>query len=177
MVFSQVIEDYLTHCGILRCVLSKKGNMPYKNIEDRKANHKAYIKKKRLEDPEWNTKVRAREKLSYTKRRTRMTPEERKETSRRYALKEKGWTPERYTEFETKQEGRCSVCGTQPTPKDDVKGGHTGLCPDHCHATRKPRGLLCHNCNVGLGNFKDRPELLEGAATYLRQWYVHSCGD
>lgn len=39
---------------------------------------------------------------------------------------------------------------------------------DHCHKSGKVRGLLCHNCNVGLGFFKDSIESLTAAITYLK---------
>jgi hypothetical protein len=32
----------------------------------------------------------------------------------------------------------------------------------------KVRGLLCHNCNKGLGNFRDNIEFLESAVSYLK---------
>ena len=42
------------------------------------------------------------------------------------------------------------------------------LSVDHCHVTGKIRGLLCHQCNVGLGAFKDSIENLECASEYLK---------
>lgn len=45
----------------------------------------------------------------------------------------------------------------------------TDLHVDHCHKTGKIRGLLCFNCNQGLGNFKDSPGLLISAFNYLNK--------
>lgn len=38
---------------------------------------------------------------------------------------------------------------------------------DHCHITTNFRGILCRNCNSGLGNFKDNIKLLIKAIQYL----------
>lgn len=38
---------------------------------------------------------------------------------------------------------------------------------DHCHTTGKIRGLLCRECNVGLGMFTDRVDSLKRAIKYL----------
>lgn len=38
---------------------------------------------------------------------------------------------------------------------------------DHCHVSNKIRGVLCFNCNHGLGNFKDNKDLLSNAIDYL----------
>ena len=41
---------------------------------------------------------------------------------------------------------------------------------DHCHETGKIRGLLCDNCNKGIGNLQDDIEILNNAIKYLRQY-------
>jgi hypothetical protein len=43
------------------------------------------------------------------------------------------------------------------------------LAMDHDHRTGAIRGLLCNNCNRGLGRFKDSPDLLESALRYLKR--------
>lgn len=39
---------------------------------------------------------------------------------------------------------------------------------DHDHSTNKFRGLLCRQCNLGLGYFKDNEASLMNAISYLR---------
>jgi hypothetical protein len=59
------------------------------------------------------------------------------------------------------QNGLCAIC------KKTETGKTSNLCVDHCHKTGKVRGLLCNNCNKGLGLFKDNPEVLLNASAYL----------
>lgn len=61
-----------------------------------------------------------------------------------------------------KQNNQCAICGT-------TEPGHKGVfAVDHCHWTNRVRGLLCVNCNRGIGWLKDDPSLLDRAAEYLR---------
>lgn len=68
-----------------------------------------------------------------------------------------------YNDILSSQGGCCAVCGSPSNNEDRQK--HLSL--DHSHTTGKIRGVLCHNCNHGLGQFKDNPELLRKAAAYL----------
>ena len=60
------------------------------------------------------------------------------------------------------QQGACAICGTTSTGKR--KAFHV----DHCHDTGKVRGLLCGNCNAGIGKLRDDIGLLERAIEYLK---------
>jgi hypothetical protein len=58
---------------------------------------------------------------------------------------------------------QCGICGFEA--EWGLKG--RGLARDHDHKTGAFRGYLCLSCNVGLGHFKDDPELLKKAIAYL----------
>lgn len=68
-------------------------------------------------------------------------------------------TLDEYEQMLCEQGGLCAICKAEPNG--------TRLHIDHCHVTGKIRGLLCMKCNQGLGQFMDRPNLLERARLYL----------
>src|SRR5215471_11648820 len=68
-----------------------------------------------------------------------------------------GITTEQYTELYNKQEGKCKICNRW----------REVLSIDHCHKTNKIRGLICKECNMALGLFKDNLEVLKSAIQYL----------
>ena len=61
------------------------------------------------------------------------------------------------------QQEKCAICGV-PQNKLDRR-----LAIDHNHKTGKIRGLLCSNCNNGLGRFKDNKDFLKQAINYLEK--------
>jgi len=66
-----------------------------------------------------------------------------------------------YDKMLEEQEGECKICGTTDSQ------GKGRFHVDHCHITGEVRGLLCHNCNRGLGYFKDNITSLLEAVRYL----------
>ena len=67
-----------------------------------------------------------------------------------------------------KQKPMCKICGktVHKAPKNS-KDKQNQAVIDHDHKTGKLRGLLCHQCNIGIGNFKDDVNILMNAILYL----------
>lgn len=67
-------------------------------------------------------------------------------------------TMEEYDGMYERVEGKCEICGKKAE-----------LNVDHCHDSGIVRGLLCMNCNHGLGKFFDSISNLENAIKYLKK--------
>lgn len=81
-----------------------------------------------------------------------------KASTRKSQLKIKyGLTPEDFEMMLREQSEQCLIC-QQKMAVPNI---------DHCHQTGKVRGLLCSNCNTGLGRFKDCKKNLLRAVLYL----------
>jgi hypothetical protein len=67
------------------------------------------------------------------------------------------------------QDGRCAICTTVFKEMVDSLGRRKlRVHIDHSHVSGNIRGLLCDECNLGLGKFKDDPALVEKALFYLK---------
>lgn len=82
-----------------------------------------------------------------------------------YGINEKA-----YLDMLATQSGGCAICGRVTASET---GRQKRLHVDHCHLTKKLRGLLCNFCNRGLALFLDNPARLRRAALYLEE---HSHG-
>lgn len=92
----------------------------------------------------------------------------REEGSRhRYLKRYYGLSLDEYNSMLEKQNHKCAIClGEGFLMKEHYK---MKLVVDHCHEGGQVRGLLCHNCNRGLGLFKDDPESLLRGVEYLKE--------
>lgn len=102
-----------------------------------------------------------------TKEWAEANPKQWDRHQRKYYLRLKyGLTVEQADALYAAQGNRCAICGQLG---GDSRGFRLHI--DHCHATGKVRGALCNNCNAGLGNFREDPDLMIKAMEYLA---VHS---
>jgi nitrate/TMAO reductase-like tetraheme cytochrome c subunit len=69
-----------------------------------------------------------------------------------------------FRELLKKQNNKCAICFSE-----DAGGKYSTMKVDHCHTTGQVRGLLCQQCNLGLGHFKDNVEFLSKAIEYLNE--------
>lgn len=81
-----------------------------------------------------------------------------------YLLYTYGLTLAEYDEMLLAQGNGCAICGK--TPEENGKR----LAVDHDHETGENRGLLCRQCNTGIGLLGDNYEGVRQAMLYLRKW-------
>ena len=102
---------------------------------------------------EWRRKARANNPDYYRD----------KDLQKRY-----GVSLEWYREQFAKQNGVCWICKKPETTI--IRGKKIEMPVDHCHTTGKARGLLCTQCNRGLGLFQDNLTILQSAIEYLETY-------
>lgn len=111
--------------------------------------------------PEFKERVR-----QYHKDRRDKDPQQYRKTTRDNMLKYRhGLSTIEYNNILQLQNNSCLICKTTNPGNWKQQRFHV----DHSHRTGKIRGLLCQACNTGLGHFKDSPDLLRIAATYIEQ--------
>jgi len=129
-----------------------------KNREQVNARHRTYneyhkekMKRYRHANPEHARNLDRKSKLK--------NADKIKISKRKYHLKSVyGLTVEQFEAIFESQGRCCAIC------KTDVGKWHV----DHCHATKKIRGILCHHCNTAIGLLKEDETILEHAIEYLK---------
>lgn len=76
-----------------------------------------------------------------------------------------GLTLDQYRVLLESQNYGCAICRATKEQNDKRRD----LCVDHEHSTGRVRGLLCGNCNRGIGYFKEDPKRIQSAIDYLKK--------
>lgn len=104
---------------------------------------------------------------SCAKEDTKKWNEQNKETYRdRYLQRAYGMSENEYKARLLAQNNSCILCGIEFNY--DSFGPNSPVV-DHCHTHGHVRGILCNECNRGLGYFHDNPQALRNAAAYLEK--------
>lgn len=131
----------------------KNNSDKFKKTRKQQDIHNEARRERYKNDPEFREKCK-----SYARGRCKLKRrEERLMSKYGISLKE-------YDEMLKQQNGKCKICGSEK-----VGGNHKYLKVDHCHKTGKVRGLLCNDCNLGIGKLKDDPDILRNAAKYIEE--------
>jgi hypothetical protein len=91
-----------------------------------------------------------------------------------------GISVQEYDALRAAQGYRCAICRRHEDEIPAVRLGRPRLdgrptaepfklVVDHCHDSRRVRGLLCTGCNSAIGHFRDDPAALRAALAYLDQ--------
>ena len=117
----------------------------------RRANAKA------RKNPEWVDATRVRQAEYRAGNREVLRDKERQ---RRFGI-----TRYDYAEMFRLQNGVCAICSQ---PETATRNGRVkALAVDHDHSTGKVRGLLCADCNTGIGKLKEDRNTFLSAIKYL----------
>ena len=79
-------------------------------------------------------------------------------------LKDYGISHNDYLMMLHEQNNSCKICN-----KLDIFCQYKKLNIDHCHKTKKVRGLLCGECNKAIGLLKDDQSIALNVAKYLKE--------
>lgn len=139
--------------------------MPYKD----EAERKAYMKEYHAKWYQQNKEKRNAQILEYKK--TKPEGWQKAIGQKAHFKKRYNITPQEYEAMLEAQNYKCAICNKNA--EDNKRGNKIqSLNIDHCHKTKQVRGLLCHQCNSGLGHFKDNTEFLLKAVDYLHKHMI-----
>jgi hypothetical protein len=122
------------------------------SLEERKENRKKYKQKYFQENKKEIYKRRKKQSYDYVKNAILKS---------RYGI-----TLDEMNSFYIVQKGRCAICNSPFFGDNKVS-----IRVDHDHKKNQVRALLCQNCNLGLGHFKENIITLKEAIKYLEHGY------
>ena len=121
---------------------------------------KEYVSKHKEKTAAYRTKYHFEHKQKFNERSRKYAKDNSELLYRRVMFKRYGITSDQLDSLLMKQNHVCAICFGKDAKKR--------LAVDHCHTTGPVRSLLCGECNMGLGKFKDSSNILFRAAEYLK---------
>ncbi len=117
-----------------------------------------------------SAKAREAEILRQREWRANNPEESRRRTRESHARRRYGMTTTERNDLFKSQGKRCPICKTDKCQGGGfiMDGQRTGFTVDHCHKTKRVRGIICHHCNLVLGHARDSVEVLSAAIAYLK---------
>lgn len=106
------------------------------------------------------------EKATYLRAWRAANPDKAAAQVARRRLKQYGLTPERYAEIWLAQEEACGICGRTDSWRWSIDHDHA-CCAGGTSCGACVRGVLCQNCNAGIAQFRDDPQILAAAIAYV----------
>lgn len=97
----------------------------------------------------------------------------RRTTYRKYRIKKTyNISLDEYDNMLEKQDGKCAICLIEQSElAHSLFVDHDrSCCPGKESCGSCVRGLLCSNCNFGLGQFKDNETTMKAAIKYIRKY-------
>jgi Recombination endonuclease VII len=95
--------------------------------------------------------------------------ENKEKVNHRVRNRRHGITQEQYDAKMAEQDNRCAICHKEFEGTPHFDHSHA-CCPNLRSCDKCRRGLLCKDCNLGLGRFKDSIEVLQNAIQYVQQY-------
>lgn len=142
--------------------------MPYADPKKKLENDRRRAERnklRRLTDPDFLEKEKLARR-TYQNNKYHTDSEYKHRRNRERVVARYGLTKKEYETFLENQGGACAIC---KTPHIEENGKRLFIDHNHSLGMNAVRGLLCGQCNLGLGALKDSPTVLRSAADYLER--------
>ena len=157
-----------------QCVKNRSKEYAKNNPEKRKILNQKYVerhKERILLKSREKGRERRKNNSAHLKKINKIYRDNNPKKLRGYRLKRFfNLTLEDYDKMFKEQKGLCGICFMPETVLNKISHKPIPLAVDHCHKTKKNRGLLCRACNTSLGGYRDSIEIHESATKYLKKY-------
>lgn len=124
--------------------------------------------KKRKSDNEYKKKQYCKNKEIFSERAKKYYHKNKQKRLNFRLMKGYGITLDEYSLMCLNQKNKCLICDKEEVVFSNYTKTIKRLSVDHCHTTKKVRGLLCSKCNCVIGYANESIDILRKAIDYLK---------